>query len=621
MDLILAGPELAVATSARRVAGWTGVGIPALPRAVPTGGAVTQPVRLPGGDRELDARISWHGPASLGDRPGGEAAVQAMSGLMHVHGRDAGVPRRLGLEVASVTAGVLLTHAVLAQLVARTRGHEYAQVETSVLEAALLLASHYIAAATCRDPGEWRPPPPGPAPGPPFRSAEGVWFEIETLDPAAWLQFWRALGTGDVDMSSAWTHFRSRYFRARCTLPAALHMATQRQPIAAIHAAAALSRVSLVEVREYPAVLADGGLVGERARVEALAGLPQAPAPASARPARGALPLEGIEVVEATSRIQGPLAGLLLQMLGAHVVRVEPPGGDPIRLVPPYAGDDGYFFAAFNRGKDAVELDLGSPAGRDGLIELAATADVFIHNWGPGRAEHWGLGPEQLSAVSRRLTYVEASGWGSRERNRGVIGTEFLVQAYAGMGAGMTPEGEPPAPSRLLLVDCLGALVACEGALAGLWRAATTGRGQLVEASLLAGAVSLQTRVMDELRGGHERARCLGRPRWGPLQQPLEVADGHVAVDVESDSDTATLLHLVGAATRGAEPAGERAAAARFLERSAADWEEIITGAGVACAAVGSDLAAIPTDARLAALFEELPGGCRVAATPWRWTE
>ncbi|HEX6537647.1 MAG TPA: CoA transferase [Candidatus Dormibacteraeota bacterium] len=616
MDLILSGPELAAATAARRLAGWTGTPAPA-PDDGQAGAMLIRRLRVPG-DGELHAGISWHGPASLGERPGGEAAVQAMSGLMQVHGRDLGVPRRLGLEVASVTSGVLLTHAVLAQLVARTRGRGRAQVETSVLEAAFLLASHYIAGATCRDRGDWTPPPPAAAPGPPFRSSDGRWFEIETLDPAAWQRFWRALGAGDADMSTAWTHFRSRYFRARCTLPPAFPEAAGRHHLADIVAAAAANRVSLVEVRECGEVLADTGLPAERAAVAPM-GTEQPAAAASVPPAAGAaLPLEGIEVVEATSRIQGPLAGLLLQMLGAHVVRVEPPGGDPIRLVPPYAGDDGYFFAAFNRGKEAVELDLGSPAGRRELADLVTGADVFLHNWGPGRADHWGLGANDMAAWSPRLTYVEASGWGDQERNRRLVGTEFLVQAHAGMGAGLTPEGEPPAPSRVLLVDCLGALVACEGALAGLWRVATTGRGQRVDASLMAGAMSLQAHVLAGLRELKERFRCHGRPVWGPLQRPLETADGYVAVDVEGDRDTAKLCRLVGA-TAGRGEAGERAAAARFRERGVRQWEEMLTGAGVPCGSVCSDLAQLPTDPRLAALLEELPGGCHVAATPWRW--
>lgn len=616
MELILSGPELAVSTCARRLAGW-GAGADAqLHGTAHADAAATRRLRLPGDDVSLRAGISWHGPSALGDRPGGEAAVQAMSGLMHVHGRDANIPRRLGLEVASVTAGVLTTQAVLAEAVARTRGHSHAEVTTSVLEAALLLSSHYIAAATCRDLGDWRPPPPEPDPGPPFRSADGAGFEIETLDPEAWVRFWRGLGAEGVDMSSAWTHFRSRYFRARCTLPAGLHEVTRRHPLAAIQAAAVACRVSLARVREYPEVLADRELVCERARVETLTG-GAAPARGPAMVARASLPLEGIEVVEATSRIQGPLAGLLLQMLGAHVVRVEPPGGDPIRLVPPYAGDDGYFFAAFNRGKHAVELDLGSPAGRRELGDLVAQADVFIHNWGPGRADHWELGPAQLAARSPRLTYVEASGWGDPERNRRLVGTEFLVQAHAGMGAGLMPEGSPPAPSRVLLVDCLGALVACEGALAGLWRAATSGRGQRVDASLLAGAMSLQTHVLDGLRG-QERARRLGRPVWGPLQQPLETGGGHVAVDVEGAAGAASVRHVVGAAT-GSDTRDDEAAAARFRDLDARDWEELLTGAGVPCAVVCSDLADLPRDPRLDMLFDRLPGGCRAATRPWRW--
>src|SRR5206468_884055 len=98
-------------------------------------------------------------------------------------------------------------------------------------------------------------------------------------------------------------------------------------------------------------------------------------------PAGGAdspLPLTGIRVVEATSRIQGPFAGMLLRMLGADVVRIQPPEGDYGRAA-----------RCLHRGKDAVRLDLGTAAGRADLVDLVAGAEVFLHNWRPGKAAEW----------------------------------------------------------------------------------------------------------------------------------------------------------------------------------------------------------------------------------------
>lgn len=616
VELTLNGPDLAVRTATRRLQKL----LDAIDHhgASPAPGQRTTVLRHGRGGDGIHADISWYGSSgSAAAWPGSEAGVQAMSGLMHVHGRDSGMPRRLGIEVASVTAGVLASQAVLACLVGRQRERRLTHVETSVLEGALQLVSHYLAAATCPDSSEWRPPAPAPAPGPPFRSADGHWFEIETLDPDAWRRFWFELGAVNLDLSTSWTSFRSRYFRGRCSLPPQVHEATALRRLDEIMAVARGCRVSLVPVRSYAAVMADSSVTCELACIEAGERVARAGSPAPAIPGRDAMPLAGIEVVEATSRIQGPLAGLLLQMLGAHVVRVEPPGGDPIRLVPPYAGSEGYFVAAFNRGKEVRELNLATAGGRSDLFDLLSTADLFLHNWGPGRADAWGLTSADVARVAPRATYVECSGWGDAERNRRLIGTEFLVQAQSGLAEGLSPEGEPPSTTRLLLVDCLGALVACEGALAGLWRAAHTGRGAHVSASLMAGAMTLQTHVIDAIRSGREVSRAHGRPRWSRLDMPVRTADGFVALEVQ-DTEVAALACALGVAIDASGAIGDRIAAA-LRERASAGLEETLTAEGIACAAVTEDLAAMPCDPRLAGLLDPLADGCCVAATPWRF--
>jgi len=619
MEVSLTGPALAVQTCARRLSAFG-----ASDRQFVGGGPDARELSMRlgrGGGEELRAGVSWHGTSTLTrGRAASEATVQAMCGLMEVHGRDAGQPRRLGLEVASVASGVLAAQAVLAALVARSRGRPVSAVDTSVLEAGLVLASHYVAEATCPDPDDWTPPEGGPDPGPPFRSVDGCWFEIETLDPGAWRRFWSSLGAADADLGRAWTAFRARYFRGKCSLPPGLHQATARHRLDQIAAAAAACEVSLAPLRSYAEVLAGGESAGCLPLLSELEGAPPDPS-VTVPPVREGLPLEGIEVVEATSRMQGPLAGLLLQMLGAHVLRVEPPGGDPIRLVPPYAGDDGYFFTCFNRGKDSVELDLAAASDRATLVELAAGADVFLHNWRPGKAAEWGVDPEALAARNPRLIYVHASGWGDAGPDRRPLGTDFLVQAHAGMGHGLNPEGEPPASSRVLLTDCLGALVTCEGALGGLYRREQTGRGCRVDASLLAGGMTLQAHVLDALRAGRETSRLQGRPLWGPLNRPLRTADGYVVADVAGDGEAFARLSRLCDVDPGDAPRfeTETAIADRVRTGPATWWEEVLCEAGIPCAVVCSDPGKLPEDPDLGPLFEGVGGGCRAPAAPWRF--
>ncbi|MGI9119612.1 MAG: CoA transferase [Acidimicrobiales bacterium] len=613
-QLAVAQPVLALETYARRLSPW-------LP--------------LAGTSQEADgtppASISWFGPAGLGaERPGSEAVVQALSGLMALHGQEWGRPRRIGLEVASVAAGVLAAQGALATSIGRSRGRNVAPVHTSVLQAGLLAASHYVAAATCPKEESYLPPA-GPAPGPPFQSADGCWYEIETLDPEAWRSFWYALGADGADLGGAWAHFRARYYTATCPLPVGLHEATATRTLAETAELARSCGVSLSPLRHYGEVLADPGSSPGHPVVQTVApgGDPTAIWPAEplesrmglqARTALGAradasdLPLTGIRVVEATTRMQGPLAGLLLQLLGAEVTKVEPPGGDFGRLVAPLAGDTGSFFSCFNRGKQVAEIDLAALSGRTALRDLVGDADVFLHNWRPGKAASWGLEAADLAGRGAGLVYAEASGWGEAAGPSRLLGTDFLVQAYAGVGDGVRPQGEVAAPARITLTDFMGALNTCEGVLTGLWQRERTGRGAQVGTSLLAGAMTLQAHVLEALAAGSENRRRAGRPLWGPLDEPIPTAEGTLVVTVEDDGTLLRLAQVCGGAD-------EAEAAAALARGSAHHWEERLLDAGIACAALADDPgpAALVSDPRLAGLFEPLAGSSWVPASPWRF--
>ncbi len=590
-------PQLAIETCARRLAAS---GLPL----VGTGGA----------------EITWHGPAGLpAGGPASEATVQARCGLMEVHGRDARVPRRLGLEVASVAAGILAAQGVVAAAFAGlVRGRPAPAVQTSVLQAGLLLLSHYFVVATGL--GDAVPGPPMPAPGPPFRSADGHWFEIETLDAEPWKAFWTALGAGHADLGRAWTVFRWRYERAACSLPPELHEATERRRLAELHAVATATEVSLTPLRSYAAVLADLGTSvahpvlrpidrppGDRSPAAPLAAPERAAPFLPAAPADGPLPLAGVRVVEATSRIQGPFAGMLLRMLGAEVTRIQPPEGDYGRAA-----------QCLHRAKDAVPLDLSRPAGRACLVDLVSEADVFLHNWRPGKAAEWSLGPDDLAAHRPGLVYANTSGWGDRPEARQLVGTDFLVQAYAGLGHGLHPEGEPAFGSRVILSDLFGGLVAAGGIVTALYRRALTGQGCEVGSSLLAGAMSVQAHVLDDMARGQEDGRRDGRPVWGVLDRPVPTAASDIMVSADNDADYARLCALYRVVGPTAPPdLTDRRILVRIRESIAAETESALLDAGIPAAVVCDDLAEVPADPRFAALFEPVGGTCVAPRSPW----
>lgn len=625
MRIAVTGPPLVLATCARRLGALQIGPAPHLASAAPQG-ALSFDLDGEGarGTAPLDCAVSWWGPSEGGsDRPGSEAAVQAAAGLMHLHGLEQGRARRLGLEVTSVGAGLLATQGILAALVARCRGDSVTQVQTSVLQAALLEISQYLARASSADEwGDWGRAG-GPAPGPPFRTADGHWVELDTQSAEVWQCFWSTLGLDRATLAQGWRCFLPRYSTAAGSMPAGFHEATAQASLVELEALAAASQMSLCRLRGYDEVLAEvgGQLSSAHPRLCPLPPALGRPRPGHRGPPKpGGLPLEGLHVVEATSRIQGPLAGHLLGMLGARVTRVEPPGGDPARMTAPLAGDTGAFFLCMNRGKEPAQLDLGRPAGREGLRELAAQADVFLHNWRPGKACEWGLDSDDLAQVNPMLVYCGASGWGDLTSAGGAMGMDHLVQAHAGLGQATSPAREPPFPSRILLADVAGAMVACEGVLAALLRREQAGAGWRVDGSLWAGAMALQAHALEAMEAGRESGRQNGRPLWGPLDQPVATAEGHLAVSAERDDELARLAQACGASPGGQGRLRLEEAVVRALRRRAApDWEAALVAAGLPCATVTESLSELTGRPGLAVLFEPLGGTSRVPGTPWRF--
>ena len=189
------------------------------------------------------------------------------------------------------------------------------------------------------------------------------------------------------------------------------------------------------------------------------------------------LPLEGIRVVEFSHMVMGPTCGLVLADLGAEVIKVEPEGkGDPTRyLTSTGAG----FFAAFNRNKKSVTLDLASPEGIATAKKLVATADVFLENFRPGALEAKGLGYEALSAANPRLVYCSLKGFlaGPYEQRTAL---DEVVQMMSGLAYMTGPVGRPlraGAPVN----DMMGGMFGAIAILAALRERDRTGKGQYVQ--------------------------------------------------------------------------------------------------------------------------------------------
>ena len=198
-------------------------------------------------------------------------------------------------------------------------------------------------------------------------------------------------------------------------------------------------------------------------------------------------PLAGIRVVEIAQNLAGPFAGQILAMLGAEVIKLEPPQGDEVRdWGPPFdsAGDASYFVGV-NRNKRSVGLDLSKPAGKEVLLRLLEGADVLVENFKPGSMEKWGLGYEQvLSKRFPRLIHCRVSGFGGEGPLGGFPGYDAVLQAMVGL---MSINGtETSGPTRLgtPIVDIATGLFSTIAILMALHEREKSGKGQYCDMTL-----------------------------------------------------------------------------------------------------------------------------------------
>ena len=164
-------------------------------------------------------------------------------------------------------------------------------------------------------------------------------------------------------------------------------------------------------------------------------------------------PLAGIRVVETAIAVLGPVAAQVLGDMGAEVIKVETPEGDPMRQIGP-ARNPGMaaYFLNVNRNKKSVVLDLKQPAARAAMLRLAATADVFLHNMRPGAATRLGIDYRAVSAANPRIVYAWASGWRPDTQAAERAAFDDVIQGESGLAA--LNGGSDGAPRYVPMVVC-----------------------------------------------------------------------------------------------------------------------------------------------------------------------
>lgn len=198
-------------------------------------------------------------------------------------------------------------------------------------------------------------------------------------------------------------------------------------------------------------------------------------------------PLQGIRVLDFTRVLAGPAASLALADLGAEVWKVEPPAGDETRHFPPFRDEQSHYFLSINRGKKSIVIDLKTSAGVALAKDLAGKCDILVENYRPGVMDRLGLGYETLSKINPKLIYCAISGFGMTGPLRDRPSFDIVLQALSGALSVNGEPGRAPQKMGIPLGDLIGGINGPIAILAALHERNTTGRGRLIDVSLLDG--------------------------------------------------------------------------------------------------------------------------------------
>lgn len=544
---------------------------------------------------ELDD-LGPQGP--LANLPGSELTLQAMSGFTRYIGEPGGAPCRIGFEIAWMAAGMHACHAVLAALYFRARSGEGQYVRVTALKALLSLKT-LLFAAQSGGTDAWNgfhlngprwPPDTG------WHTRDGqITFDFRHGERAAWVAFCEKVGLGHLPEHPDYKDWRStiyigdrRYQFGKPYQEVFTRMSCE-QASGLINSLGGISVKfnDYAELLAHPQVKALSALVqvsdaAEGARIQV--GVPfkldgktamqrfrraprlgehneQVPAPGSAaavqtprpaprcavRPAAPTGPLQGLRILDASQGAVGPWAGTLLGELGADVVKLESPQGDFIRAVMPAKRGLSTTYISCNFNKRGIVLDLKDAQARRKAHELVRQADVFIENFRPGVAARIGVGYEELARINSRLIYASASAFGAVGPLAAVGGTDPHIQPFSGSCSvnGM-PGGKRERWRWYGHFDMTTGLVILYGVLAALIEREATGKGRLVEVTMVEAAMALQrVRLAEHLGGGEPKPMGSAITYLVP-DQAFATQDRPVAVSATSACQWRSLCRAIG---------------------------------------------------------------------------
>jgi formyl-CoA transferase len=311
-------------------------------------------------------------------------------------------------------------------------------------------------------------------------------------------------------------------------------------------------------------------------------------------------PLEGVKVVELGQLIAGPFAGKFFADFGAEVIKIEPPGGDPLRKWRRLHRGTSLWWYVQNRSKKSVTADLRVPEGQEVVRRIASDADVVIENFRPGTLEKWGLGYDRLAAANPGLVMLRLSGFGQSGPYRDQTGFGTVAESMGGLRYVTGFPDRPPVRPNLSIGDALASLHGVIGVLMALrHRDANGGRGQVIDVALYEAVFNMMEGALPEYDLFGESRERTGSNLTGivPSNTYLTRDAQHIVIGANADSIFKRLMQMIGRGDLAEDP-------------SLADNAGRAKRADELDAAIGAWTARLSADGALRALAEaEVPSG------------
>jgi crotonobetainyl-CoA:carnitine CoA-transferase CaiB-like acyl-CoA transferase len=325
-------------------------------------------------------------------------------------------------------------------------------------------------------------------------------------------------------------------------------------------------------------------------------------------------PLSHIRVLDLSRVLAGPWAAQCLADLGAEVIKIERPGegddtrgwGPPFIETPSGEAGDAAYFAAANRGKRSVAIDMGSAEGQALIRQLAAESDVLLENFKVGGLKKYDLDYASLQPLNPGLVYCSITGFGQTGPYSGRAGYDFMIQGMGGiMSVTGQPDGTPgaePLKCGVAFADIFTGLYATIGVTAALAHRERTGEGQHIDMSLLDSQVAvLANQALNYLVSGNPPVRHgNAHPNIVPYQA-FATADGHVILAIGNDRQFAAFCRIAGLDDLPGDPrflsnrtrvANRLALVPLIVEamtsRTTAEWVDILEKDGVPCGPINT---------------------------------